>query len=217
MLEMLTIPGLGPYKVLKLHKDLGINTVKELEAACRQDKLKGVRGLGPALQRKILAGLQARKSFEDKRHMHRAADLLESAKESLKTSPLRLGKIEIAGDLRRGYELVGNLSLVAEKTDSNTSPLQFGDLTVHVADPRRFGAVWLFATGSKAHLTQLQSVARKKGLSLERDGLYRNGKLVAARSEEDIYEAWDWRLLSPSFAKVVTKSLWRDSARYRVS
>jgi DNA polymerase (family X) len=136
VLEMLTIPGLRPDKVLKLHKDLGINTVKELEASCRQDRLKGVRGLGPALERKILAGLQARKSFQDKRHMHRAADLLESAKENLEKSALGLHQIEIAGDLRRCCELVADLSLVAAKTDSNASFLQFGELTVHLADPR---------------------------------------------------------------------------------
>ena len=56
VLEMLTIPGLRPEKVLKLHKELGIDTIDELEVAAKQDRLKGVKGLGPALQRKILAG-----------------------------------------------------------------------------------------------------------------------------------------------------------------
>lgn len=51
LLEMLTIPGLRPDKILKLHSELGVSTLEELVAACLQDKLKGVRGLGPALQR----------------------------------------------------------------------------------------------------------------------------------------------------------------------
>ena len=62
VLEMLTIPSLRPEKVLKLHNELGIDTIDELEAAAKQDRLKGVKGLGPALQRKILAGLEARQS-----------------------------------------------------------------------------------------------------------------------------------------------------------
>ena len=62
VLEMLTIPGLRPEKVLKLHKELGIDTIVELETAVKQDRLKGVKGLGPALQRKILAGLEARQN-----------------------------------------------------------------------------------------------------------------------------------------------------------
>lgn len=52
LLEMLTIPGLRPDKILKLHSELGVSTLERLVAACLQDKLKGVRGLGPALQRK---------------------------------------------------------------------------------------------------------------------------------------------------------------------
>ena len=67
VLEMLTIPGLRPDKVMKLHKELGINTIEELETAVREDRLKAVKGLGPALQRKILAGLEARQSANERR------------------------------------------------------------------------------------------------------------------------------------------------------
>jgi DNA polymerase (family 10) len=61
VLEILTVPGLRPEKILKLHKELGLSTVQELEAACKQDRLKSVKGFGPVLQRKILAGLEERK------------------------------------------------------------------------------------------------------------------------------------------------------------
>jgi len=74
VLEMLTIPGVRPEKVLKLHKELGIDTIDELEAAAKQDRLKSVKGLGSALQRKILAGLEARQSPRGARHINRAAD-----------------------------------------------------------------------------------------------------------------------------------------------
>ena len=197
LLEMLTIPGLRPDKILKLHSELGVSTHDELVAACLQDKLKGVRGLGPALQRKILAGVEARKNWQSARHMHQAADLLQSTKTSLERSHLGLRNIDIAGDLRRGCELVTNLSLVAEKVGLRTSPLQFGELNIHVADPSRVGAAWLFATGSEAHLKQLRKWARKKGLNLEPDGLYREGELLAARSEKDIYEALGLAFIEP--------------------
>jgi DNA polymerase (family 10) len=38
VLELLTIPGLRPDKVMKVHKELGINTIEELEAAVRKDR-----------------------------------------------------------------------------------------------------------------------------------------------------------------------------------
>ena len=197
VLAMLTIPGLRPEKVLKLHKELGINTLEELETACKQDRLKGVKGLGPALQRRILAGIEARDSSPRAKHLHRASDLLQTAKASLIRSPLELQRVEIAGDLRRGCELVSDLLLVAEQPGSKGSQIQFGELTLHLIHKRRFGAAWLFATGSDTHLEQLQSLARKKGMSLEPDGLYRDGKLVAARSEEDIYEALGLAFIEP--------------------
>src|SRR5262245_45098921 len=111
---MLSIPGLRPDKILKLYYQLRISTLEELEDACLQDKLKGVKGLGPALQRKILAGMQARKNSLSARHVHRAADLLQLARSNLRKSDLGLRHIEIAGDLRRGCALVTDLSLVAE-------------------------------------------------------------------------------------------------------
>jgi DNA polymerase (family 10) len=196
VLEMLTVPGLRPEKVLKLYRELGIKNLEELEAACKEDRLKSVKGLGPALQRKIILGLQAKQPSQG-RHIHRAAELMEGAKASLQRSNLGLQKIEIAGDLRRGNELITDLSLIAQKSGAKVSPLKFGELTVHVANPQRFGAALLFATGSEAHLRQLRRLAQKRGLSLEPNGLYRDGKLLAGRSEKDIYAALGLDFIEP--------------------
>src|SRR4029079_1401904 len=197
VLEMLTIPGLRPDKVMKLHKELGINTIEELETAVREDRLKAVKGLGPALQRKILAGLEARQSANAARHVHRAKELLSAAEESFKRSNLNLKKIVVAGDLRRGCELVSNLALAAEQPGGKTSRLQFGDLKLPVAHHGRFGAALLFATCSEDHLDQLQRLASKKGFSLNETGLYRNEKLVAARTEAEIYAALGLSFIEP--------------------
>src|SRR5205085_5894852 len=43
-LEMLSIPGLRPDKVLKIYKELGISSLDELETADKQDRLKPVKG-----------------------------------------------------------------------------------------------------------------------------------------------------------------------------
>jgi DNA polymerase (family X) len=55
VLELLSVPGLRPEKVLKLHSELGIASLEGLEQAARQDRLKNVKGLGAVLQNKILA------------------------------------------------------------------------------------------------------------------------------------------------------------------
>ena len=50
VLELLTVPGLRPEKVLRLYKDLGISSLAELEAAAKEDRIKKSKGLGAALQ-----------------------------------------------------------------------------------------------------------------------------------------------------------------------
>src|SRR5258708_29956264 len=57
VLEMLTVPGLRPEKVLRLHKDLGIASLAELEAAARDNRIQKAKGLGASLQTKILQNL----------------------------------------------------------------------------------------------------------------------------------------------------------------
>ena len=52
VLEMLGVPGLRPEKVMKLYKELGITSLPALEEAAKADRLKAVKGLGPALQAK---------------------------------------------------------------------------------------------------------------------------------------------------------------------
>src|SRR3954468_12013218 len=54
VLEMLKIPGLGPKKALLIYSELKIETVLELEEACNAGRLKDCKGLGAALQKKIL-------------------------------------------------------------------------------------------------------------------------------------------------------------------
>ena len=56
--------------------------------------------------------------------MHRAAALLDNAAERLKRGQPSLRRVTIAGDLRRGCELVADLSLVAEAAQRVDQPTQ---------------------------------------------------------------------------------------------
>ena len=62
VLEMLTVPGLRPEKVLRLYNDLGVTSLAELETAAKEDRIKRAKGLGAALQTKILQNLAIAKS-----------------------------------------------------------------------------------------------------------------------------------------------------------
>ena len=54
-----------------------------LEAAARDDQLKSAKGLGAAMQRKIIEGLKLRETALGTRHLHRADELAITAPETL--------------------------------------------------------------------------------------------------------------------------------------
>src|SRR6195952_1296124 len=199
LLEMLSIPGLRAEKVLKLHKELGISSIEQLEAAAKQDRLKPVKGLGWALQRKILQGIEIRRTSKGSRHIHRAAALLDAAEKNLARSDLDLTRLTDAGDVRRGSELVANLAVVAQSARLENGPavLKNGDLSVHLSDSKRYGITQLLATGSGGHLDELRKLAQNKGLEITEDGLRRGKKIVAAESEAEIYKALGLQFIEP--------------------
>jgi DNA polymerase (family 10) len=198
VLEMLSVPGLKPEKVLRLYRDLGIGSLAELEAAARDDRIRKAKGLGASLQTKILQNLAIAKGGGGRFHIHSAAALLEQAKRSLAKERPDLKRITIAGDFRRGCELVNNLALVAEglKPEEATVATARSGLEVLVSDKKHFGAALLQATGSTKHLEQLQAIARRKGMKLEGQGL-RAGRRLLAATEKEIYERLGLPFIEP--------------------
>lgn len=198
VLELLAVPGLRPDKVLRLYKDLGVTSLEELESAAKDDRIKKAKGLGAALQTKILQSLAIAKSSEGRIHLHRAAALLEHAREALQKAQPGLRNVAVAGDFRRGCELVADLALVAEAPDLEDGPavLDSSGLKVHLTDRKHYGASLLQATGSAEHLERLRTLARKKGMRLEADGLH-NGRSLVAGKEEDIYRALGLPFIEP--------------------
>ncbi|HEY0440937.1 MAG TPA: PHP domain-containing protein [Xanthobacteraceae bacterium] len=199
LLELVRIPGLKPDKIFKLHNELGISSLAELEQAARDDRIAATKGLGPALQRKILDGIAIQRRSKGLRHIHRAAELAESAIANLQRSHPELTRIVAAGELRRGCELVGELSFVAEVPELQGLPRvqRLSGLALHVADPRRYGITLLLATGSDEHVSGLTALAATKGLRLDEDGLHRGKRVIAGRSEEEIYAALRLPLIAP--------------------
>jgi DNA polymerase (family 10) len=198
-LEMLDIPGLRPDKVLKIYRELGITSLDDLEKAAKQDRLKQVKGLGAALQSKILQGIEIRRNGASQRHLHRAAMLLRSAQAQLASSKLDINQILPAGDFRRGCELVSDLAVVVEthKVEGKPGKLQpNSQLSVWLTDRRRLGATLLWATGSPAHLEELRRVAAQKGMLLDHQGLHADRKTIA-KTEQDIYAALGLQYIEP--------------------
>jgi len=190
VLEMLRLPGLRPDRIKKLYADLGIASVADLEEAARNDRLKSTKGFGPAFQAKVLQGIEMSRRPQG-RHLHRAADAFGYATAELARSHPDLTMMTPAGEFRRGLELVSSLVLVAvdPHLKGMNRTITAGDsLTVHVSSKDRYGITLLLATGSAEHVEALRIVAESKGCTLDENGLHNKNRILAAKTEEDIYE-----------------------------
>ncbi|MEH2512161.1 DNA polymerase (family 10) [Nitrobacteraceae bacterium AZCC 1564] len=147
------------------------------------------------MQTKILQNLSIARGGETQLHLHKAASLLDHAVKALKQEHPEYSRIEIAGDFRRGCELISDLALVAQgtaRTERETSSLR-----LVISDKKHFGASLLHATGSAEHIAELKTFAEGKGFDLRADGLYRDKKLIASATEEDIFGSLGLQFIPP--------------------
>lgn len=115
--EMLTLPGLGPKKVRVLWRDLGVETLGELEYACRENRLVDLKGFGPRSQAAVLEAVRFRSRARDRRLLHQAWAEGEDVAAQL-SAISGVERVIIGGELRRGCETVGELSLVLVAADT---------------------------------------------------------------------------------------------------
>jgi len=69
---------------------------------------------------------------------------------------------------------------------------------LYVATPETWGVLLLIRTGSKEHNIRLCSLARSKGLMLSAArGVIQDGKVIASRTEAEIFHALDLPFIEP--------------------
>ena len=198
VLELLSLPGIRVERVMKMHRQLGINSIADLEHAARNDELAKAKGFGPAFQRKIIDALAARTEGRSALHLHRAERLLAAAEAQIREADDDAGRILPAGDYRRGNELVTDLVLVVERPGTGQSTrVSRGSLAIVPTGRAEFGAALLFATGNDRHVAELQSIAAGQGLSLSPTGLFEGDRFIAGKDEEEIYSRLGLQFVPP--------------------
>ena len=212
MRELLRVPGLGPTKITKLHSELGIADLDALEAAARSGRIAEVRGFGEKTQQRILDGIAFARGLAGRRRYHHAEEAALRLAGFLDAMD-GISHTAVAGDVRRGHEIVDSIALVSAVTgspdrvaariraasgvtwydgDDRIVRGHFGDglaVEVCLAQPDRLGTALLHMTGSPAHLDALRVVANERGLQLTPDGLRDGSTMLAAPDEAAVYDA----------------------------
>ncbi len=218
LLDLLRVSGVGPKKVALFWKEVGVLTLADLEAAAKAGKLSTLPGMGAKTEANILAGIASLAARGSRMSLGKAYTAGQRWLGWLREFP-GVQRAEAAGSLRRFKETVGDLDLVVACADSaalmaaftshpqvarvlgqgeNKSSVELNDglrIQLWAQPAESFGALWMYATGSKDHNVRLRELAQRRKLSLSERGLTdETGNLLRYPNEEEVYAVLglDW-------------------------
>ncbi len=212
LIKLLNIPGLGPKKVAAIYKNLKITTLKDLQQAAQEGKLRGLDGFGELTEQNIIRGIQLLEKTSGRALLNVAyTDGFNYLKYLEKCKDIE--KVDVAGSLRRMKETIGDVDILASSSNpdkvmdcfvafsevqqilskgSTKSSVLLKDniqVDLRVVEPKSYGAALQYFTGSKEHNVTLRGYAIKKGYKLNEYGLFDKNteKFIAGKTEEEIY------------------------------
>jgi DNA polymerase (family 10) len=225
LIEINRIPGLGPKTVRRLHDELGVDGPDDLRKAAEAGKVRELKGLGPKVEEKILAGLDRLEAEPEGPARKRLDEVLPVAielVEALRAEPA-CDRAEIAGSARRWADTCKDIDLIATSDDpaalstaisrhpSIAEPGNPGEngvklvthsgigVDVRVVAPDAYGNLLQHFTGSAAHNTELREAAVAGGLHVSEHGITSDdtGETERFATEEEVYERLGYEFIVP--------------------
>jgi DNA polymerase (family 10) len=220
LLDMLGIQNLGPRTLALVHAALNVKTLKGLKRAIKNGTMTKLPGMGEKKVENIRKGIELfeqslkRMPFSNAEQV--AAELVEYLKKHTK-----LRNIIPAGSLRRCQETVGDIDILATGKKGRSAiaslvryprtkqVLACGDtkgsiivtsgvqVDLRIVPSGAYGAALQYFTGSKAHNVRLRNRAKSKGMKLSEYGLYKGKKIVAGKTETEVYNALGLTFVPP--------------------
>ena len=218
--ELTSVEGLGPRKVKILYQELGIKNLKDLEKAAKRNLISPLFGFGQTTQKNILQGLEFLKTSKGRSlisEIKPAAMEIYKKMQSLK----EVKKVSLAGSLRRGKEIIGDVDfLVVSKNPKKTMDFFVSlpgvkkiwgkgrtkasvhmsggfDMDLRIVPAKSYGAALQYFTGSQAHNIATRRIAIDKGLKLSEYGIFKGSKQVAGETEEEVYKVLGLPYIAP--------------------
>ncbi len=211
--ELLQIPGIGPKTLQYMNKELGIKSVKELERAAKEHRLRRLAHFGETKEENILKSIERYRQRSTRIPLGTALPLVKEIVGALKKSGF-IEKIEPAGSLRRRKETVGDIDILATSKDAPAAIEAFVHLPVvkdiigkgstkativtreaiqvdlRIMESKSFGTSLQYFTGSKEHNIKLRDLARQKGFKLSEYDLEEisTGRKVYCESDNEVYQ-----------------------------
>ena len=119
IMELMNIRGLGARKVRLLYDELKIQNLEELESACRDNKIAGLKGFGAKTADSVLREIERLKKGSGYVLLNYALKEGENILEKL-SGLKNINKIIFTGELRRIREIISKIEILV-LTDSSQS------------------------------------------------------------------------------------------------
>jgi DNA polymerase (family X) len=218
VLELMRVPGLSAEKIQKLHAELGIESLDDLERAARDGRLTKVKGMGPKTAEKMLAGVAFVRDAGVLALFHNAVVEAEALLASVRSHP-DVATADVAGSIRRRREVIADVDIVAAcRADPRQVAASFtrvagvaaatekepGSVTLRFASGMRldlhcvpiddFGVALWRATGNTGHVEGVRERLAARQIVVEENSLKQRGRLMACADEVAVYAAagLDW-------------------------
>ena len=194
------LPGLGAKRARLLHSELGIDSLEKLREAALAQRLRSVRGLGPKIEERVLAALEAIDSdptapATPRVLLPRAIGVGEELLAGLRALTTADDRIELAGSIRRQAGSIKDIDLIATSTRPTALARSLAKLEqiehvssagkagararthsgigvdLRIAAPRQLGNLLQHFTGSGRHNAALREAAVRRGLHVSEYGI----------------------------------------------
>ncbi|MGE0757350.1 MAG: DNA polymerase/3'-5' exonuclease PolX [Pirellulaceae bacterium] len=235
VLHIMRIPGIGPKKAAALHRELKVQTLEQLRAACEAGAVRVLKGFGAKTEELILKGIHIAATAQLRLYWS-DADHVAGALRAYLGKCDAIQQLEVAGSYRRGRETVGDLDLLVVSPEPDRVMDHFGQfpelatvlargetkmsirthrglqVDLRVVAAESFGAALQYFTGSKDHNVILRGLARQRGLKINEYGVFRlvegREEYVAGATEEDVYTTLGLPLFPPELREARREFEW---------
>ncbi|MBI2577692.1 MAG: DNA polymerase/3'-5' exonuclease PolX [Candidatus Wildermuthbacteria bacterium] len=218
--ELGSVEGVGPKKVKELYEKLGIRNIADLESAAKKGKIRELERFGKKTEENILQSIEFVKRSQGRWLLGDIYPYVYEILSLLKKSGI-FETVEVAGSIRRMKETIGDIDILGttetpEKaveyflshipqkkiwgkgaTKVSIRTLHGFDIDLRVLSPTIYGAALQYFTGSKEHNVKLRTYAVEHGLKVSEYGVFRGKKLIAGKTEEEVYKALGMPYIEP--------------------
>src|SRR3990170_6595043 len=220
--DLKAIPGVGPKTAMRLTRELGLNSVEELERAIRDGRVAGLFRMGEKTAENILSQIQALRRKDQRIPIGEALPLVEEIMAALRPVP-GLRNLTPAGSLRRFRDTIGDIDImgtadnpeavidafaglplvkqVLGKGPTKAAVIVGGGMQVdlRLVEHDSFGSLLQHFTGSKQHNVALRDKFSRRGLKLSEYGItdMSTGMLEKFTTEEGFYRRLGLQYIPP--------------------